>query len=112
MGYSQGGDIAFFALAEDPDYFSEKVELFLALGPTIYFQKVKTVGVHYAAKYLGWVLDVLPQYFTLYEFRGRVDQPKSTFVGRIICAVAPKACGSREYDEEEVRANKLFELDK
>ena len=51
-------------------------------------------------------------FFTLHEFRGRIDDPRSTFLGRLLCKIAPKACGSRDYDEEEVRANKLFELDK
>ena len=37
LGYSQGTTVSFYALAEDPDFYKDRIDLFVALSPTIYF---------------------------------------------------------------------------
>lgn len=69
MGHSQGGDIMFYGASERPDFFNEKVNLFIALGPTIYFKHVTNKMVKKAAS-LGYVVDIAARHYSLYEYQG------------------------------------------
>lgn len=37
IGHSQGTTIATYAMAEDPEYFHKRINLFVALAPSIFF---------------------------------------------------------------------------
>ena len=41
IGFSEGTTTSFYALSDEPEYFESKIDLFIALAPTIYFKHMK-----------------------------------------------------------------------
>jgi predicted esterase len=41
IGYSQGTTVSTYALATQPDYFKDKVSLFVAIGPSVFFKQAQ-----------------------------------------------------------------------
>lgn len=66
MGYSQGTHSPTFAFSEDIDYFARKVNLFIAIGPTIIYKEAHDLMKGVAR--FEWVLHKLASWDILEVF--------------------------------------------
>jgi len=71
IGYSEGTTTSFYALSEDPDYFEDKVNLFVALAPTINFKQMGEDNLRDLAKFES-IFSILESQKYL-EIEGKID---------------------------------------
>lgn len=87
IGHSQGTTQMFSALSESPDYFTDKVPLFVALGPVSKIPKSGIPFINFVAKFYG-MIDKTAKMLNQYELGG-TKHPEG---GSNMCTFVPKLC--------------------
>jgi len=86
IGHSQGTTQMFSTLSEDPDYFADKVSLFVALAPVTTLGNTEIPLLPFVAKFYD-TIEETSKMFGMYEV-GAKGQSKDTS----ICTKIPQLC--------------------
>lgn len=116
LGYSQGTTVISFGLASKPEYFDQKVKLFVALAPTILFKSSLEPGLKALADQ-KWIMDLLLQLNYL-EFQGKNRNTDSDFVAYVkatnplFCTVYEEICNFGKINEETMVASPSISIER
>jgi len=80
----------FYGMSENMDYFSEKVSLFIALGPVTEIAHSTVPGIHM----LGWFYNSIANYLSehgIYHFGGAASETESNIL-KNLCADWEELC--------------------